>query len=113
MCWRYVSNTELFIFSGAFVSSAVQQGTRQMAYFLGFVSPEARTESKAKIYRENVAFMESLGVDPEVVLGPPPEPVAAPARAARGRRIGIAPLRGLRSATTRLAGGAGAAAFWI
>ena len=113
MCWQCVSNTEMFLFSGAFASSAVHQGTRHLAYSLGLVSPEARTEREAKIYRENVAFMESLGLDPAVVLGPAPEPVTAAAGTVKEPRVSLAPFRAIRSATTRLAGAAGTASFWI
>jgi hypothetical protein len=111
MCWRSVSTTETLLFSGAFVSSAVHHGTRQMAYSLGLVGPEARTEREARIYRENAGFMESLGLDPDVVLEPAPESLVAPARTIKERRRSPAPLRAIKGAAIRLAAAAGPATF--
>ena len=103
MCVQCVSNTEMFLLSGAGVGAAVSHGARQAAFALGFVSPEARAERDARIYRENAGFIEGLGLDPETVLGPAPVPVPAPARARRPLRPALAPLRALRTATGRVA----------
>lgn len=82
MCLNCVSNTEFLVANGAIVAGAATHGVRQLGASLGLIQMSSRAERKASAHMEDVAFIASLGLDPDTVLGPGPNepspPVTAP-----------------------------------
>jgi len=68
-----MTNTEFFVANGAVVAAAATQGARRFGMYVGWLSPNHLAEKKASAHMQNVAFVASLGLDPDVVLGPGPQ----------------------------------------
>lgn len=82
MCMNCVTSTEFLVANGAIAAAAVTHGARQIGASLGIIQMSSRAERKASAHMEDVAFIASLGLDPDAVLGPAPNepspPVMAP-----------------------------------
>ncbi|MGQ0803259.1 MAG: hypothetical protein ACT4PI_05290 [Actinomycetota bacterium] len=63
-----MTTTETLIISGAATAGTVFSGTRHVLERFGFTRVSAG-ERAAGIRRENIDFVESLGLDPMTVLG--------------------------------------------
>ena len=76
-----MTNAEFIVANGAVAAAAATQGARRIGVYLGWLSPTHLAEKKASAHMQNVAFVASLGLDPDVVLGPGPQepsPATAP-----------------------------------
>lgn len=82
MCMNCVTSTEFLVVNSAIVAGAATHGVRQLGASLGLIQMSTRAERKASAHMEDVAFIASLGLDPDAVLGPGPNepspPVMAP-----------------------------------
>lgn len=82
MCVNCVTSTEFLVVNSAIVAGAATHGVRRLGASLGLINLPSRAERKASAHMENVAFIASLGLDPDEVLGPgptePSPPVMAP-----------------------------------
>lgn len=82
MCINCVTSTEFLVVNGAIVAGAATHGARQIGAALGLIQMSSRAERKASAHMQDVAFIASLGLDPDTVLGPGPNepspPVMAP-----------------------------------
>lgn len=72
MCVQCVTNTEVLVVNGAVVAGAATHGLRQLGASLGLIQVSSRAERKVSAHMEDVAFIASLGLDPDAVLGPGP-----------------------------------------
>jgi hypothetical protein len=78
MCVQCVTNTEFLVVNGAVATAAVTHGVRRVGASLGLIDTGTREERKASAHMEDVAFVASLGLDPDVVLGRGPEEPSPP-----------------------------------
>ncbi len=89
MCGNCVTNVDALVVSGLAATSTAACLAQRARALLGGRSSFSQ---KAAAYAANAGFLRSLGHDPALVLGPPPEgsparsprPVAAPAGALLG-----------------------------
>jgi hypothetical protein len=73
MCVQCLTNTEFLLANGAVAAAAATSGARRFGMYVGWLRPTYLAEKKASAHMQNVAFIASLGLDPDVVLGPGPQ----------------------------------------
>ncbi|MET0739389.1 MAG: hypothetical protein ABW035_14000 [Acidimicrobiales bacterium] len=81
MCMNCVTGYE------ALALNSVAVVTAGSSLWARLTTPVPREVTRRRVHAENAALMRRLGLDPEAVLGPPPDPAPAAAVPVERRKV--------------------------